>query len=84
MSQLQSGTVLSDNIGEFLNAQTYNLNRPKAFVNWVAFNEQLEYDGTGSGFEQVPDTNAFSGNTSVYVLDENGMESRMIRQKLKS
>jgi RHS repeat-associated protein len=73
MSQLQRGTVVSDNIGEFLNGQTYNSSRPKAFVNWMLFNEQLEYDGTTSGFEQVPDTSAFSGNTTVYVLDENGI-----------
>lgn len=75
-ADLQGGTVVSDNINLFLGGQTYNSSRPKAYVNWVLFNEQLKVDSVSSGFEQVPDTSAFrdgSGNAAVYVLDENGI-----------
>jgi RHS repeat-associated protein len=73
LSELQSKTVLTDNVTQFLNGQTHNSSRPKAFVNWVLFNEQLAYDGSSSGFKQVPDTAAFSGNTAVYALTESGI-----------
>jgi RHS repeat-associated protein len=75
-AEMQGGTVVSSNVNQFLSGQTYNSARPKAFVNWVLFNEQLKYDGSSSGFEQVPDTTAFrdgSGTPIVHVLDENGI-----------
>jgi hypothetical protein len=28
--------------------------RPKAFLNWVLFDEQFKYVSSSSGFEQVP------------------------------
>lgn len=45
----------------FLNSQTYNNTRPKAFVNWILLDEQFRYyDG---GFEQV-------GENTVYTLHQ--------------
>lgn len=33
--------------------KTYNSSRPKAFINWILFDEQFNYVSSSSGFEQV-------------------------------
>jgi RHS repeat-associated protein len=75
-SALQSGSVLSDNVTSFLNSQTTTSGRPKAYVNWVLFDEQLKYVGSSSGFEEVPAETEYAHGTStahVYVHQLNGM-----------
>jgi RHS repeat-associated protein len=64
----------------FLNSQTYNSAKPKAFVNWIFLDEQFKY--YGGGFEQVEASNTFkthlfndvainkSGYLYVYVSNE--------------
>ncbi len=56
--QLQQGGVLDPAVTNFLNSQSYNSSRPKAFVNWLLLDEQLKY--AGGGFEQVGDNEVFS------------------------
>ena|GEM_PF-1676444 len=41
----------------FLNSQTYNGSKPKAFVNWIFLDEQFKY--YGGGFEQVDASGVF-------------------------
>jgi RHS repeat-associated protein len=41
----------------FLNSQTYNSARPKAFVNWIFLDEQFKY--YSGGFAQVDASNTF-------------------------
>ncbi|MCE2989517.1 MAG: RHS repeat-associated core domain-containing protein [Nitrosomonadaceae bacterium] len=56
--QLQQGGVLDPAVTNFLNSQSYNSSKPKAFVNWLLLEEQLKY--AGGGFEQVGDNEVFS------------------------
>jgi len=50
-----SGGVTSGNVSPFLSSQSgYATDRPKAFVNWILFDEQLKFVAESSGFEQVP------------------------------
>src|SRR5205085_10751052 len=60
----------------------YTTSKPKAFVNWILFDEQFNYVSASSGFEQVDVSNAFkvhtrnaspigkSGYLYVYVSNE--------------
>jgi RHS repeat-associated protein len=76
ISDLQSGTVLSDNIGKFLTDRTYSPSKPKAYINWVLFDEQLKYDSLSSGFEQVPDETYYDHNgtnPSVFIHQKNNL-----------
>jgi RHS repeat-associated protein len=44
---------LSPGMTDMLNTQSYSSTKPKAYVNWVLFDEQFKYVGGGSGFDQV-------------------------------
>jgi RHS repeat-associated protein len=70
LSELQSTSVLSDNVSSFLNSVSYTSGRPKAYINWILFDEHLGYVSNSSGFEQVPDESVYGnggGSPSVYV-----------------
>jgi RHS repeat-associated protein len=59
-----------------LNSQTVVSGRPKAYLNWVLFDEQLKYVGSSSGFDQVPAESVYGnggGSPSVYVHQQNGL-----------
>ncbi|MGB8192055.1 MAG: RHS repeat-associated core domain-containing protein, partial [Chitinophagaceae bacterium] len=75
-TELQTGSLLSDNVTDFLNAQTVDAARPKAYINWVLLDEQLKYVSSSSGFEQVPAESVYGNSgssTSVYVHTQNGV-----------
>lgn len=61
VADLQSGTVLSPGVTNFFSNRdnTTLPGRPKAFVNWVLFDEQFELVASSSGAEQVPDESTF-------------------------
>ncbi len=52
-SELSSSGILSPGATSFLNSQSYNSSKPKAFINWVVLDEQFKYVSSSSGFEQV-------------------------------
>ncbi|MCW3111466.1 MAG: repeat-associated core domain protein [Segetibacter sp.] len=82
--ELQNSNVLSPNVTSFLTDPS-KINpvttRPKAYLNWILFDEQFRYVSISSGAEQVPDEIAFGDipNQLVYnhvksnlPIDKNG------------
>ena len=55
-----SGGVLSPGVTNFLNGQSPGGTKPKAYLNWILFDEQFKYVSSSSGFAQV-------GNSDVYT-----------------
>jgi len=58
-TQLQTSGVLTPGATNFLNSQTPAAGRPKAYLNWILFDEQFNFVSSNSGFEQVPAETAF-------------------------
>ena len=58
-AQLQTSGVLTPGATQFLNNQTVTAGRPKAYLNWILFDEQFNFVSSNSGFEQVPAETAF-------------------------
>jgi RHS repeat-associated protein len=47
------GGIMPTQAFNFLNSQYYSTSKPKAFLNWILFDEQFKFVSTGSGFDQV-------------------------------
>src|SRR3984885_674367 len=76
--------AISGNITQFLSDTGSEINetKPKAFVNWVLFDNQMNYVSSSSGFDQVGDDQEFkhhiltnlpvdkSGYLYIYVSNE--------------
>jgi RHS repeat-associated protein len=59
--ELSGGSILSPGATSFLNGQSgYTASKPKAFVNWILFDEQFKYVSSSSGFEQVGSSGSFT------------------------
>jgi hypothetical protein len=52
-TELQGSSAFSTQVGSFLSSRSYTATKPKAYVNWVFFDEQFKYVSSNSGFEQV-------------------------------
>jgi RHS repeat-associated protein len=53
-SELSSNSTLNSPVQSFLNNEAgYTISKPKAFVNWILFDEQFKYVGSSSNFDQV-------------------------------
>ena len=54
--ELAASNVLGLPAQGFLNSQgTYQVSKPKAFLNWILFDEQFQFVSASSGFDQVGD-----------------------------
>jgi RHS repeat-associated protein len=75
VTELQNSTSLSSNVTSFLDSQSYTAGRPKAYINWILFNEQMVYQSSSSGFAQVPDESVYnnSGTPNVYLHQHNNL-----------
>ncbi len=58
-TQLQTSGILTPGATNFLSSQTVIPGRPKAYLNWVLFDEQFKFVSSNSSFEQVPAESAF-------------------------
>lgn len=79
-AELNNSGLSGNAATSFLNSQSYNSSKPKAFVNWIFLDEQFHY--YAGGFEQVGDNEEFkthlftdvavnkSGYLYVYVSNE--------------
>lgn len=71
--ELASTGVLSPGATVFLNGQAYSSARPKAYLNWILFDEQFKYVSSSSGYQQVGNDGEFK--THLYTglnINKNG------------
>ncbi|HMK27197.1 MAG TPA: DUF6443 domain-containing protein, partial [Chitinophagaceae bacterium] len=62
-SGLSGGNAFNTGLYNFLSTQSYNTSRPKAFVNWIFFDEQFNFVSSCSGFDQVGTMGTFTVHT---------------------
>ena len=63
-SELTNSGILMPNATSFLNSQSgYTTSKPKAFINWILFDERLGFVASSSGFEQVGSSGSFTTHT---------------------
>jgi RHS repeat-associated protein len=73
-SALSNNNALNAGTTSFLNSHSgYTTSKPKAFINWVLFDEQFSYVASSSGFEQVGSSNTFTTHTQTNLpVDKTG------------
>jgi RHS repeat-associated protein len=72
-SELQSSGELSGSVSSYLNGQSYTNAYPKAFVNWIMFDEQFNYVSSTSGYEQVGATDVYTTHSRTNLpVNKNG------------
>ena len=72
--ELNNSGTLTPNVTNFLNSESgYTTSRPKAFINWILFDDRFNYVGNSSGFEQVGPPGILTTHTkSNLPLNKNG------------
>jgi RHS repeat-associated protein len=67
-SQLIVSAQFNNSITDILGDQPYASGRPKAYLNWVFFDEQFKYDSASSGFDQVGVDTVLKTHTKTDLL----------------
>ena len=75
--ELNSSNVLSLGVNTFITNQAggSSSTRPRAYLNWILFDEQFNLVNSSSGFEQVPEESYFNNgsfpnnNTKLHVFN---------------
>jgi RHS repeat-associated protein len=77
-NQLESSGVLLQEATDFLETQTYDDSRPKAYLNWILFDEQFKFVSSSSNAKQVPNESEFGipnlppNNHIGNIIEDNG------------
>jgi RHS repeat-associated protein len=72
-SELSGSSSFSTQAQSFLNNRSYTSTKPKAYVQWVLFDEQFKYVGSSSSFEQVGNDGDLTPHTRTDLpVDKNG------------
>ncbi len=72
-TDIQNTGLLSPNATQFLSSQPYLSSKPKAYLNWILFDEHFKYVGSSSGAEQVGDNDALTQHLKTDLpIDKNG------------
>jgi RHS repeat-associated protein len=73
-TELNNSGIFTPNVTNFLNSESgYVTSRPKAFVNWILFDDRFNYVSNASGFEQVGASGILTTHTrSNLALSKNG------------
>ncbi len=74
-SELQSSGILTPGVGNFFITQAANTGsgKPAAFINWILFDERMNYISSSSGFEQVGADQEFKIHTPTNLpIDKSG------------
>ena len=73
--QLQAANAFGGGVNHFLTNQNNanNANKPKAYLNWILFDEQFKYVESNSGFEQVGNNEEYKTHVKTNMpVDKNG------------
>lgn len=75
LTELENSGVFAPGAAQFLSdySSSYNNSRPKAFVNWILFDEQFKYVASSSGAEQVGADQVFTTHIKYdEIISKNG------------
>ena len=72
-TELASSGVFTPGVTSFLNGQTVGTGKPKAYVNWVLFDEQVKLVSNSSGFDVAGNDQEFKTHLlENKLVDKNG------------
>ncbi|MCR6721340.1 MAG: hypothetical protein NVV59_13890 [Chitinophagaceae bacterium] len=65
LNQLETGSTLDPAVQNFLDNRSYDNAKPKAYLNWILFDEQFNYVSASSGFDPVGADNTLTTHTKT-------------------
>jgi hypothetical protein len=72
-AEITNSGVLSPNVTSFLNSQVPGTGKPKAYINWILFDEQFKYVSSSSSYETVGASNIYTSHIRTNLpVNNNG------------